>query len=225
MATLTELARFHTALDGRARQPPPAPGRRLGPAGRLLLRRPAAVRADGRRRGRRPLPRARPGPPVDLADRLPGRLDRHGRHRGGATARGPGLPRRRDHRGRDHDRRAQGAGARRSRIPVRCRGEVVGGAHPGVGAVVRPPAGRARAHLRRHLQPLRPHDRGRRVPVRRAGHRDRGGAPRRRRRDPPRCVDAGGVHVAQRRVGAAPHRRRTATPRACASASSASTTR
>ena len=35
----------------------------------------------------------------------------------------------------------------------------------------------------------------------------------------------GGVHVAERRVGAAPHRRRTATPRACASTTSASTTR
>ena len=50
-------------------------------------------------------------------------------------------------------------------IPVRC-GADHRGADPGVGADRRSPPGRARADLRRDLQPLRPHDRRGRVPVR-----------------------------------------------------------
>ena len=131
---------------------------------------------------------------------------------------------RRDHRGRDHD------AVHRERvrvlcIPVRWRGRDHRRAQPGVGAVGRPPARRARAHLHRGLQPLRPHDRGRRVPVRRRGGRERGGAPRRRRRDPARRARPGAsTPRPNARVGAAPHRACTPTPRACGSASSASTT-
>ena len=223
MATLTELARFHTALDGRGvnhLQRLVAGWGLLADFcfADLLLFAPTVDAPDGERF--LVLSQVRP---VHLADRLPRRLDRHRGRRGGAAAGRAGLPARRDHRGRGHRGRPQGAGARpvhpdpvprrRDRRP-----------DPRVGAVVRSPAGRARAHLRRHLQPVRPDDRGGRLPLRRAGRRDRGGASGRRRRDPPRCGRAGGVHVAERGVGAPPHRRARQHARASASASSASTT-
>ena len=89
-------------------------------------------------------------------------------------------------------------------IPVRWNGEVIGVADPRVGAYVRTPAGRARAGVRRDLQPLRTDDRRGRVPVCHGRPGARGGAPRRRRRDAPRPAGSGGLHVPQRGVRAPP---------------------
>ena len=224
MASLTELARFHTTVDGPA----------LGHLQRLvagwglladfcfadlLLFAPTNDAEDGDRFVVLGQVRPSTSQTVYRAD-----LDRHHRRREGAAARHPRLPARRDHRGRDHHRRPQGAGAgavHPGAVPR--RGDR--GAHPRVGTVVRSAAGRARAHLRRDLQPLRPDDRRGRLPVRRRGPRDRGGAAGRRRGDPARCGAAGRVHLAQRRVGAAPHRRARQRRGVCASTSSVSTTR
>ena len=111
MATLTELARFHTALDGRGvnhLQRLVAGWGLLADFcfADLLLFAPTVDAQDGER-----FLVLVAGAAVHLADRVPGRLDRHHRRRGGAAARRPGLPARRDHRGRGHRRRAEGAGA------------------------------------------------------------------------------------------------------------------
>ena len=79
-------------------------------------------------------------------------------------------------------------------------------AHQGVVTAGRPPAGRAGAHLPRHLPALRRHDRRRLVPLRgRAVERHRQ-PPRRRRRDGPRRRCPGHLRLAERRLGPPPRR-------------------
>ena len=68
-------------------------------------------------------------------------------------------------------------------IPVRHQGRTIAVVNRESAPSVRP-SRRAGAHLRGGVQPLRPHDRGGRVPLRQRGGPDRGGAPRGRRRDP-----------------------------------------
>ena len=145
---LPELARLRTDLDDPPARPPPAPRRVVGPAGRLLLRRPAALAPErssrldggswcsarsGRRRGRRCI--AATGSATVVTDRR-------------AAARRPQPRAGRDRGRRGHDREPPGGGAGpvhpgASRRPCDRR------AHPRVGADDRAPAGRARAHLRR----------------------------------------------------------------------------
>ena len=224
MATLTELARFHTALDGRAvnhLQRLVAGWGLLADFcfADLLLFAPTIDAPDGER-----FLVLSPGAAVHLADRVPGRLDRHHGRRGGAPARRPGVP-----------RSARSSRARPPSPPSRsgcaccasrsgCRGEVIG-------VLTResaPSFGRQPGELERtyvdDLQPVRPDDRRRRLPVRRRGRRDRGGAARRRRRDPARSRRRGWStrrRTACRRCTASAC---TPTPRGCASASWASTT-
>ena len=92
-------------------------------------------------------------------------------------------------------------------IPVRCRGEMVAvltrESTPTVG---RQPGELERTYVEIFNRFARMIAAGE-FPFDARGRRDRGGPARRRRRDRPRCVGPGGVHLAQRRVGPAPHRR------------------
>ena len=202
MATMAELARDYTDLDG----PTLSHLQRLVASwgmlsdlcfADLLLFVPVSSSADRFV----VLGQVRPTTSPDPAPRGPGRP----RHRRGRAA--PGLAvlaagQHRRGRGRHPEpQRAGPAGVH----PGALAGQGGGGHDPGVGAVGRPPSRRAGAGLRRGLRPLRPHDRGRGVPLpgRRAGHER--GCPGRRRRAAARCDRPGRVRLAQRRQRPAPH--------------------
>ena len=197
---------------GRPRRvaPPQAPGRRLGHAGRLLLLRPAALRAAARpRRGPQPLPGGQPDPSQHRPDAVPGRR-RSGRTIDATSARSWPRPRRRPRspRGSWHSEwlGEDDPGAPPSRS-----------VHSGrvVAVIARESASARRWPSRGELDRtyLEVFDRlARMVAVRRVPLRRRGGArhrrpPCRRRGDPARRDGAGRVRLAQRRVGPAPPRR------------------
>ena len=94
----------------------------------------------------------------------------------------------------------------RARHPGAVRGQLRRRPHEGVDSDGRPADRGARAPLRRGVQPLRPDDRQRRVPVPQRGRRHRRHAPSRRRRSGARCATASRVLLAERRVGAAQDR-------------------
>ena len=181
MAHLAALVRDNTTLGPRPGLAPQPSDVRVGDAGRLLLRRPAAVRPD---QGR-PVADRRSGPPGHRPDRVPHRLGRGLRQRQRAVGPGRRLHVAGDHRGRREGRGPQRLGPHAGR-PRALRRAPDRRHDEGVGAARRPPAGRAGADLPRHLRHLRPDDRRGDVPVPDPRRRLDGGAPRRRRRDAPR---------------------------------------
>ena len=157
--------RARTAPDvarTRADRPPPAPGRRVGDARRLLLRRPAAPRARGRA--------ATAGSSSARSDPTTGQTMYRADWVGEVL---PGAERPLRRRGVGHRARSssgemlQAHGAervRRHRDPRASRRRARRCADSGVVAHGRAPAGRARAHLPRDLRALRPDDQRGRVP-------------------------------------------------------------
>ena len=114
MASLADLVREHTSLDREQVEPSQPTDVGVGAPRRLLLRRPAALRA---REGRALVDR-RPGPPGDRADRVPHRLGRHVRQRHRADA--PQLSRRRRARSPRATSPSRRRPTRRACSPSRC---------------------------------------------------------------------------------------------------------
>ena len=211
MASLAELARHHTRLDAPRDRPPPAPRRVVGPARRPLLRRPLlfggaehddeGTRFSGKPRTARSWCSARSGrPPARPSTAATGSAASSPADERPLVARVPRA--RRDHRGRGHRRRAATSRCGCCASPSRHEGRTVGVLTRESAPLGRAPARRARAHLRRGVQPLRPHDRRGRVPVRRRDGPERGGAPGRRRRHPARRARCGSPTPRRTRVSA-----------------------